>query len=114
MIEEKRVLSVLPIDQIVPDERNRTIEEDEDLEALVDSIRVFGVLQPLHVQSLGENKYRLVDGERRWRAAQKGGLKKIPCEIWEPSKAQDAAIAGVVLNEQRKAHSPIHVARRLR
>jgi ParB/RepB/Spo0J family partition protein len=101
--------------QISADERNRAIAEDEDFGALVESIRVLGILQPLHVQSQADGSYRLIDGERRFRAAQKAGIEQVPCDVWPENAAiSDALVAGIVLNEQRKAHSCIHVARRLR
>ena len=62
----------LPIERIIPDDRNRAIIDDDDFQSLVESIRVLGILQPLHVQMVDESRYRLIDGERRWRAAQRG------------------------------------------
>jgi ParB family chromosome partitioning protein len=106
----------LPVDRIVPDDANRPIDEgDEAFVALVDSIRVLGVLQPIHVQDLGDETYRIIDGERRWRASQRAGLTEVACDVWPMSvDARDTLVAGVVLNEQRQAHRCIHVARRLR
>jgi ParB/RepB/Spo0J family partition protein len=111
----RRITRSLPIEQLVPDEGNRTIDEsDEEFGSLADSIRVLGVLQPLHVQEHGE-RYQIIDGERRWRACGRIGLGTVPCEIW-PANAttQETLVAGFVLNEQRQAHRCIHVARRLR
>jgi ParB family chromosome partitioning protein len=105
----------LSIDRIVPDPSNRSIKDDEDLRALVDSIRVLGILSPLHVRARADESYDLIDGERRWRAATLAGLSKVPCEVWpEGIDPKSVLVAGIVLNEQRKAHSCIHVARRLR
>jgi ParB family chromosome partitioning protein len=104
----------LPIERIIPDDRNRAIINDDDVQSLVESIRVLGILQPLHVQTLDESRYRLIDGERRWRAAQRAGLETVPCEIWRACLDGEAVVAGIILNEQRKAASCIHVARRLR
>jgi ParB family chromosome partitioning protein len=105
----------LPVERIVPDPFNRPIEDDEDLRILVDSIRVLGVLSPLHVRARADDAYDLIDGERRWRAATLAGLTEVPCEVWpEGTDPKSVLVAGVVLNEQRKAHSCIHVARRLR
>ncbi len=108
--ERKRIA----LDRISPDDKNRTVTASEEFQSLVDSVRVLGVLQPVHVRSTANGKFELIDGERRWRAAHAAGLVEIPCEVW-PADAnpRDAQIAGIVLNEQRQPHSPIHVARRL-
>ena len=107
--------AMLPPSAIAPDERNRRIVEDDDFELLCDSIRVSGVLQPLQVWRRADGAHRLIDGERRWRAAQKLGLKELPCEVWpSDSDPRRVAIAGLALNEHRKAHGCLHVARRLR
>jgi ParB family chromosome partitioning protein len=106
---------MLRVDRIVPDEKNRDLVEDEDFVSLVDSVRVLGLLQALHVRALGDGTATLIDGERRWRAAKLAGLTEVPCEVW-PAEAnpRETLVAGIVLNEQRKAHSPVHVAKRLR
>jgi ParB/RepB/Spo0J family partition protein len=106
---------LIPLSQILPDDRNRLIEEDEDFQSLVDSVKVLGVLQPLQVKELQGGEFRLVDGERRWRAAQKAGLEEVACEVWPlDSSTSNTLVAGLVLNEHRKAHGCIAVARRLR
>jgi ParB family chromosome partitioning protein len=110
-----RSLKDITVGEIGRDPDNRNIDEaDERFTALVDSIRVFGVLQRIHVRVQG-NHYQLIDGERRYRAALAAGLEAVPCEVW-PARANrgDVVAAGIVLNEQRQAHSCIHVARRLR
>ena len=100
---------------IVPDDKNRRIEEDEDFQSLLDSIRVLGVLKAVDVQDLGEGIYRLVDGERRWLAAQKAALGSIPADVW-PANTPEATIkmAAIAMNEERKAFGCLHVARGLR
>jgi ParB family chromosome partitioning protein len=110
-----RVMKDVLLAEIDRDPDNRPIDENDDaFTALVDSVRVFGVLQRLHVCAHGE-RFRLIDGERRYRAAVAAGLETIACEVW-PSKASpgDVVAAGIVLNDQRQPHAPIHVARRLR
>jgi len=110
-----RTLEVAVCD-IDRDEQNRPIDEtDEDFRELVDSIRILGVLQRIHVWSRPDGRFVLIDGERRWRASTKAGREMIPCEVWpEDSHPRDAQVAGVLLNEQRKPHGSLHVARRLR
>jgi ParB family chromosome partitioning protein len=108
---ERRVLAT---NQISPDPKNRRILKDEDFQSLVDSIRVLGVLQPLHVRPLDEDRFEIVDGERRWRAANEIGLREVPCDVWTQWRGAEAVMAGLALNEQRKQHGCLHVARRLR
>lgn len=105
----------LGITAIVPDDKNRHIEEDDDFLSLLDSIRVLGVLKAVDVQDLGEGIYRLVDGERRWQAAQKAGLTSIPADVW-PTSTPEATVraAAITMNEERKPFGCLHVARALR
>jgi ParB family transcriptional regulator, chromosome partitioning protein len=110
-----RVMRMVAVATIDPDANNRAIDEhDEAFSTLVDSVRVLGVLDPIQVRTHGD-RYQLIDGERRWRAAHAVGLAEIPCYVWPASAAaRETIVAGVVLNEQRQAHRCIHVARRLR
>lgn len=108
------VRAVLPTETIVPDPENRSIVEDEDFEALCDSMRLLGLLQPVHVWRQANGSHRLIDGERRWRAARKIGLGELACEVWSDEDQRRVAVAGLVLNEHRRAHGCLQVARRLR
>src|SRR5262245_58976997 len=113
-IEATTVRTMLPTAAIVPDEKNRHVLDDDDFEALCDSIRVLGVLQPLQVWRTPDGTHQLVDGERRWLAAQRVGLVEVPCDVWPcETDPRCVAVAGVVLNEHRRAHGCIHVAQRL-
>src|SRR5215470_18503185 len=99
------VRTILSPDAIVPDPENRRIVEDEDFDALCDSIRVMGLLQPLQVWRQPDGKHLLVDGERRWRAARAISLAQVPCDVWPvETDRRRIAIAGLVLNEHRRAH----------
>jgi ParB family chromosome partitioning protein len=115
-LDEGVVRMEIAIADIVRDDDNRVIDEtDEDFATLIDSIRVMRVLVALHVRRGADGKYRLVDGERRWRAAQRAGLLTVPCDVWpEHTTPRDLALAGVIINDQRQAHSCLAVARRLR
>lgn len=106
----------IPVAEIEPDADNRVISESgDDFESLMDSVRVMDILVPLQVQRRADGKYRLIDGERRWRAAVRIGRTSVPCDVWpETSHPRDVVVAGVVINEQRQAHSCVAVARRLR
>ena len=59
----------------------RTDFDEQALEELAQSIRIHGIIQPLTLRRLHEGKYQLIAGERRWRAAQKAGLKSVPAYI---------------------------------
>ena len=83
--------------------------DQEQLEELADSIRKYGVLQPLLVQKKGES-YEIIAGERRWRAAKLAGLKTIPVVIREYSPQQAMEIA-LIENVQREDLNPIEEAR---
>ena len=78
------------------------------LQELADSIRSTGVLQPVLVRPTGE-RYQLVAGERRWRAAAKAGLEKIPATIRTIEDAEALELA-LVENLLREALSPLEVA----
>ena len=59
----------------------RTDFDETALEELAQSIRIHGIIQPLTLRRLHEGKYQLIAGERRWRAAQRAGLKSVPAYI---------------------------------
>ena len=65
-------------------EQPRTRFTEENLEELTQSIRVNGIVQPIIVRRKGSS-YQIVAGERRWRAAQRAGLQKIPAVVKEVS-----------------------------
>lgn len=74
----------LPVDQVQPNERQpRQVFDEEAMAELVFSIREIGLLQPVVVRRVGEDRYELVMGERRWRATQAAGLQTIPAIIRE-------------------------------
>jgi ParB family chromosome partitioning protein len=104
----------LPLTDIDPDPNNRMVAEDEDFQTLVDSVRVLGVLQAVHVWKKPDGRFQLIDGERRWRAAQKAGLAELAGEVWPEKSPHHRTLAGVVLNEHRQPAGCLSVARRLR
>jgi len=81
---------------------------EESIAELADSIKKYGVLQPLLVQKNGEH-YKIVAGERRWRAAKEAGLKEVPVVIKEYTKQQAMEIA-LIENVQREDLNPIEEA----
>lgn len=88
----------------------RTRFDDDALTELAASIAVRGVIQPIIVTPLGNDKYRLVAGERRWRAAQKAQLHEIPAIVRDLDEADVMAIA-LIENLQREDLNPVEEAR---
>jgi len=99
----------LPIEQIHADRANprRTFDEAA-LEELAQSLKHQGVLQPILVRKDGRG-YRIIAGERRWRAAQKAGLTELPVIIREASDAEAYELA-LVENIQRADLNPLEEA----
>lgn len=81
---------------------------EEEMAELVASVKEKGILTPLLV-SKAEAGYRLIAGERRWRAAQKAGLERVPVVVRESSPAESLEIA-VIENIHRKDLNPIEEA----
>ena len=87
----------------------RKVFRDETLRELAASIKEKGVLQPVIVSSIGDGNFRLIAGERRWRASSLAGLKKIPALIKEVS-SQDAIEIALIENIQREELNAIETA----
>ena len=102
--------SFLPVSDISPDRSQpRKTFSDESLSELADSIREHGVLQPILVRPGSEGSYKIVAGERRWRAARLAGLERIPAIIREMSDS-DAYSVALVENLQREDLNPVEEA----
>jgi ParB family chromosome partitioning protein len=85
----------------------------EPLDELVVSIREHGVLDPILVRAVGAQKFEIIGGERRWRAAKQAGLAEIPALVRELTDSQVALIA-LVENIQREDLAPLEVAQSLK
>ena len=83
--------------------------KEEALNELADSIRVHGLIQPIVVQSLPDNFYELIAGERRWRAAQRAGLMRLPALVRDQGGDSSLEIA-LIENLQREDLNPIEEA----
>jgi ParB family chromosome partitioning protein len=95
-------LKQLPVDAISPNPRQpRTAFNETSLSELTDSIRTSGIIQPVVVRMKGEDKYELVAGERRWRAAKAAGLFTLPAIVRELSDSEAFSTA-LVENLQRE------------
>lgn len=114
-VVEKVVEKVVPADQMMKltkiepnrEQPRKNFDEDALLE-LADSIKKFGVIQPIVVQK-NKDYYEIIAGERRWRAAKLAGLKEVPVIIKEFTK-QEAAEISLIENIQRENLNPIEEA----
>ena len=94
-----------------PNQPRRAFDRDA-LEELAASIREVGLLQPILVQQIGE-RYQIIAGERRFRAAILAGLKTMPCLVRQLSK-KELGLAALVENLQREDLNPMETAQAVR
>ncbi len=93
----------LPITALQPNAlQPRQTFADEELEELAESIRAQGVIQPIVVSPQGGDMYSIVAGERRWRAAQRAGLKAVPVTIRKVDSDGELLQLALVENLQRE------------
>ncbi|QJP06868.1 ParB/RepB/Spo0J family partition protein [Pseudomonas multiresinivorans] len=107
---DSRELQHLPLDLIQRGKyQPRRDMDPQALEELAQSIKVQGVMQPIVVRPIGNGRYEIIAGERRWRATQQAGLDKIPAMVREVP--DEAAIAmALIENIQREDLNPIEEA----
>jgi ParB family chromosome partitioning protein len=104
-------ISFLPREVLVPSTvQPRCYFDEEAIIELAQSIENHGVLQPLIVMKVDNNKYEIVAGERRYRAANIVGLKKLPCLVMNLQQ-NDALAVALVENIQRQDLNPIEEAK---
>jgi len=84
----------------------------ETLQELADSIKAQGVVQPIVVRPIGDNRYEIIAGERRWRASQMAGLQEVPCVVRDVPDQAAMAMA-LIENIQRENLNPMEEARAL-
>lgn len=100
----------LNVDEIIANPyQPRVAIKPESLMELADSIREHGIIEPLIVTKKGENKYELIAGERRWRAAKLAKVQTVPVVVKEASPQQMLELA-IVENIQRKDLNPLEEA----
>ncbi len=108
--EEEGELRSLPISKVEPRETQpRTHFNEVALQELADSIREYGLIQPITVRKLDNGFYQIIAGERRWRAARLAGLKEVPVRVLEADDGRAMEIA-LVENLQREDLNPIEEA----
>ncbi len=106
----KSPYQMLPIHKVEPNPHQpRRDFDEEELEALAESIRTHGVVQPLTVRELNSGYYQIVAGERRWRAARMAELREIPAVIIEADDKKVMELA-LIENLQRQDLNPVEEA----
>lgn len=104
----------IAVNAIVPNQRQpRSIFADEPLRELAESIKNYGILQPLLVKPLDETTYELIAGERRLRAAKLAGLETVPVLI-RPAGSQVSLELALIENVQREDINGLESARAYR
>jgi ParB family transcriptional regulator, chromosome partitioning protein len=103
-------LRMLQVTQMQPGKyQPRTHMDQESLVSLAESIKAQGIMQPILVREVGDDKFEIIAGERRWRAAQIAGLQEVPVLVREiPDEA--ALAMGLIENIQRENLNPIEEA----
>ena len=108
ILKEERFAEV-EIEDIIPNPlQPRMRFNPESIDELAQSIKETGVIQPIVVVPEGDN-YKIIVGERRWRAAQKAGLKRIPALVRTIPKERQLEVS-LVENLQRESLNPLEVA----
>lgn len=107
---EKSAYQLLPIYKVEPnpDQPRRDFDEEE-LQALADSITEHGIIQPLTVRQLSSGYYQIIAGERRWRAARLAELQEVPAVIIEADDKKAMELA-LIENLQRQDLNPVEEA----
>ena len=110
-LELKQQETTLPIEKVEPrEDQPRCRFDGEALEELAESIRQYGLIQPITVRKIDSGYYQIIAGERRWRAARAAGLEEVPVRIMEADDRRAMELA-LVENLQREDLNPIEEAR---
>ena len=108
--DTEELVKKLKINEVEPNkEQARKLFDEEAIEDLANSIKEYGVIQPIIV-SKKSNYYEIVAGERRWRASKKAGLAEIPAIIRDDNEQKNKEIS-LIENIQREDLNPIEKAR---
>lgn len=107
---EKSAYQLLPIYKVEPNpDQPRHDFDEEELQALADSITVHGIIQPLTVREMPNGYYQIIAGERRWRAARMANLSDVPAVIIEADDKKSMELA-LIENLQRQDLNPLEEA----
>ena len=108
---DENELRLLPLGKLEPRQAQpRSVFDDEALQELAESVKRYGVIQPVTARKLPSGYYQIIAGERRWRAARLAGLEEIPVRVIEADDRRTAELA-LVENLQREDLNPIEEAR---
>ena len=103
-------LRTLAIGQLQPGKyQPRTLMDEAALSSLAESIRAQGIMQPILVREVGHERFEIIAGERRWRAAQRAGLQEVPVLVREIPDESALAMA-LIENIQRENLNPLEEA----
>lgn len=104
-------VSMLPLTKVEPRAGQPRYSFDDDaLQELAESIKQYGLIQPITVRDLGNGYYQIIAGERRWRASRLAGLSEVPVRVIEADDRKATELA-LVENLQREDLNPIEEAR---
>lgn len=107
---KKSAYQLLPIYKVEPNpDQPRQDFDEEELQALADSITVHGIIQPLTVREMPNGYYQIIAGERRWRAARMANLSDVPAVIIEADDKKAMELA-LIENLQRQDLNPLEEA----
>lgn len=107
---ENSAYQLLPIYKVEPNpDQPRQDFDEEELQALADSISVHGVIQPLTVRQLPSGYYQIIAGERRWRAARLANISEVPVVVMEADDRKAMELA-LIENLQRQDLNPVEEA----
>ena len=103
-------INEIPLDQIEPNaDQPRSLFDEEALKELALSIHEIGIIQPITLRQISENRFQIIAGERRWRASQMAGLKTIPAYI-RTINDENVMEMALVENIQREDLNAIEIA----
>ena len=108
---ENEGIQTLRISNIEPNrDQPRKVFDEEALASLAASIEQHGLIQPLLVEPIEKGRYRIIAGERRWRACRMAGIEEVPCVVRTVTQQQNMEIA-LIENLQREDLNPIEEAK---
>ena len=109
--ENAEGITTLPVYRIEPNPlQPRKAFDEEELQALADSIAAHGLIQPLTVRALPNGCYQIIAGERRWRASKLAGLSEVPVVVMEADDCKAMELA-LIENLQRMDLNPVEEAK---